>query len=331
MQEINKKGAYFKGLEFFCRKDYVRARYYFEQAYQDNNFKMDALCKIIHIELREGKYKQARKLLSEAKESDTLKLKKLYGLLENIESNYESSRQYYNECMVDPKFQNKALLALAKLNVQTGDTAIAEKMFETLMLNKKFNVQANINLVCLNILEQNYQDAYRLLLQIDRKRLTPILKHHYNVLNTYLLYLMGNLKEPTSSFKNDQDYIVYRLFDYNDKYLLEHIKKHTNLKYKYAEGCFFKDMDLKKLLYEAKEKIETMNSNHFEVSDMYRFRLDRPIGFKGNEITKDLCVVTMIGSKDILTMYPVLLSDEFDKEKMTYSKQLALKRSRGRK
>lgn len=69
-----------------------------------------------------------------------------------------------------------------------------------------------------------------------------------------------------------------------------------------------------------------MNPNHFEVSDMYRFRLDTPIGFKGDEITSDLCVVTMIGTKDILTIYPVLLSDEFDKEGMSFSKQLLYKR-----
>lgn len=72
-----------------------------------------------------------------------------------------------------------------------------------------------------------------------------------------------------------------------------------------------------------------MNSNHFEVSDMYRFRLDTPIGFKGDDITSDLCVVTMIGTKDILTMYPVLLSDEFDKEGMSESKELLLKRKQG--
>lgn len=42
---------------------------------------------------------------------------------------------------------------------------------------------------------------------------------------------------------------------------------------------------------------------------MYRCRLDTPIGFKGKEITHDLCVVTMI-----VTMYPVLLSDKLDNE-----------------
>lgn len=94
-------------------------------------------------------------------------------------------------------------------------------------------------------------------------------------------------------------------------------------------ATFFKYTDLRKLLYDARKKIENMNSNHFEFSDMYRFRLDTPIGFKGDEITSDLCVVTMIGTKDILTMYTVLLSDEFDKEGFSTNKELKLKKNCG--
>ena len=72
-----------------------------------------------------------------------------------------------------------------------------------------------------------------------------------------------------------------------------------------------------------------MNANHFELSDMYRFKLDHPIGFVGDDITSDLCVVTLIGTKNIVTMYPVLLSNQFDKEGMSFSKELMLKRTCG--
>lgn len=37
----------------------------------------------------------------------------------------------------------------------------------------------------------------------------------------------------------------------------------------------------------------------------------------------------MIGTKDILTMYPVLVSNEFDQEGMSLSKPLLLKRKQG--
>ena len=72
-----------------------------------------------------------------------------------------------------------------------------------------------------------------------------------------------------------------------------------------------------------------MNGNHFELTDMYRFKLDTPIGYKGELITNDLCVVTILGTKDIITMYPVSLSNEFDNEKFSTSEQLKLKRLQG--
>ena len=62
---------------------------------------------------------------------------------------------------------------------------------------------------------------------------------------------------------------------------------------------------------------------------MYRFRLDTPIGYKGDEITNDLCVVTMIGTKDIITMYTVQLSSEFDEEGFAHDKSITLKRMQG--
>ncbi|MDD6879336.1 MAG: hypothetical protein PUD59_03785 [bacterium] len=37
----------------------------------------------------------------------------------------------------------------------------------------------------------------------------------------------------------------------------------------------------------------------------------------------------MIGTKDIVTMYPVQLSSEFDNEGFAYDKTIALKRARG--
>ena len=59
----------------------------------------------------------------------------------------------------------------------------------------------------------------------------------------------------------------------------------------------------KKIIVRCKKIIENMNWNHFEILDMYRFKLDTPIGYKGELITNDLCVVRMIGTKDIITMY----------------------------
>lgn len=326
---LSEKDAYFKGIEFWNNNDYRNARYYFEMAYKYNGELNDlSLSKLIQIDLREGKYAKVRNLLKN-NQSDIIEFKQVYGLLENIENNFEKSKTYYSQCMIDPDMQNKSLLAIAKLYIQTGDNEVARKMLETLQLNRKFYIQSTIGLVCLNILEENYRDAYRYLKSINSDRLTPKLLQHYQILEMYLLRNLGKLKKSDNNFDPVKDYMIYRLFDDSEDLLLKHISKHMNQRDKDTNGCFFKYTDLKKLLIDAREKIENMNSNHFEVSDMYRFRLDTPIGYKGDEITSDLCVVTMIGTKDIITMYPVQLSNEFDNEGFAYDKTIALKRTQG--
>lgn len=192
---LSEKDAYFKGIEFWNNNDYINARYYFEKAYKYNGEFGDlSLSKLIQIDLREGKYAKVRNLLRN-NQSDAIEFKQVYGLLENIENNFEKSKTYYSQCMIDPDMQNKSLLAIAKLYIQTGDNEVARKMLETLQLNRKFYIQSTIGLVCLNILEENYRDAYKYLKAINSERLTSKLLQHYQILEMYLLRNLGKLRQ----------------------------------------------------------------------------------------------------------------------------------------
>ena len=323
------KEAFFKGLEYYNNNDYINARYWFNISYQHDGFRVQSLTKLIQIELREDKYAKAREMLNNNPNQEKPIFKLLYGLLENIENNFEQSKKYYRECMTSPELQYKALMALAKLNVQTGDYSIAERMYQTLQLNPKFYIQATKGLICLKILEKDFYQAEQYIMKIDRSSLTPKLTQHYDILNNYIKYYLGKLKLLDNNYDKEKDYMIYRLYDHSEELLLFHIAKHQNQEEKNTNGCFFKYLDLKKLLLDARVIIENMNANHFEVSDMYRFRLDTPIGYKNETITNDLCVVTMLGTKDIITMYPVSLSNEFDKEGFSKNEQIKLKRLKG--
>ncbi len=326
---IDSKQAFFNGQKCWKHKDYIHARFWFEISYHNDYFKVESLSKLIQIEIREGKYAKAREILNNHQDINSPILKQVYGLLENIENNFEQSKKYYSECMLTPNMQYMSLLALAKLYVQTGDYDIASKMYQTLQLNPRFYIQATIGLTCLSIIEKRFYEAQQYIIQVDESKLTPKLTHHYRILNTYIQYFLGQLKISDNKYDPIQDYMIYRLFDHSEETLLSHIEKHKNQSEKATNGCFFKYTDIKKLLLDARKIIDDMNGNHFELSDMYRFKLDTPIGYKGDFITSDLCVVTMIGTKDIITMYPVALSNEFDKERMSNSEQLKLKRLQG--
>lgn len=326
---IDLRQAFSNGQECWKNNDYVNARYWFEISYQDDSFKVESLSKLIQIEIREGNYAKAREILNNNKNINSPLLKQVYGLLENIENNFEQSKKYYSACMIDPKMQHKSLQTLAKLYIQTGDYVVAEKMYETLLVNDNFPTRSQIGLICLHILQHNFIYAQKLLYKIDTAKLTPKLMQHYRILDAYIKYFLGQLKISDNIYDPVRDYMIYRLFDHSEDTLLNHIEKHRNQSERATNGCFFKYTDTRKLLMDARRIIENMNGNHFEVSDMYRFRLDTPIGYKGDLVTSDLCVVTMIGTKDIITMYPVSLSDEFDKEGLATSKELKLKRSQG--
>lgn len=321
--------AFFIGQECWRNNDYKNARYWYEISIQDSEFKEKSLSKLIQIEIREGKYSKARKMLNENRNLSSSALLQVYGLLENVENKFEQSKRYYSMCMANPKMQYISLQALAKLYIQTGDYSIAEKMYEALLVNNNFTIQSKIGLICLYMLESIFLKAQSLLLEIDLSTLTPKLLQHFRILDTYIKYFLGQLKYSDAGTSQLKGYMTYRLFDKSDETLMRHIDRHKDQSLKHTNGCFFKYIDTKKLLYDARDIIQDMNGNHFEVSDMYRFRLDEPIGFKGDEITSDLCAVRLIGTKDIIKMYPVLLSDEFDKEGLSTSKELKLKRLQG--
>lgn len=321
--------AYFNGQKCWRVNDYVNARRWFEISINDSNFRDCSLSKLIQIEIKEGKYSKARQILNQNKDIGSVELKQIYGLLESTENNYEQSKKYYSECMVYPAMQYKSLLAIAKLYIQTGDYEVARKMFETLRLNPKFYIRATFGLVNLNILEHNFFEAQKLINEVNVSKLTPKSMQYYRNIDLYIKYFLGQLRLSDNKFDPVRDYMIYRLFDHSEDTLLAHIEKHRNQQERATNGCFFKYTDTRKLLMDTRETIGDMNGNHFEFSDMYRFRLDTPIGYKGDLITSDLCVVTMIGTKDIVTMYPVSLSDEFDKERLATSKELKLKRLQG--
>ena len=86
--------AFFNGQKCWNNSDYIKARYWFKISYHDDNFKIESLSKLIQIEIREGKYAKAREILNKNQDINSPVLKQIYGLLENIENNFEQSKKY---------------------------------------------------------------------------------------------------------------------------------------------------------------------------------------------------------------------------------------------
>lgn len=238
------KQAFLKAQKYWENNDYKNARYWYEIAMKSEEFKDKSLSKLLQIEIREGKYAIARRIMNENKDISSSALMQAYGLLENTENNFEESKKYYNLCMTDPNMQYKSLLALAKLHIQTGDYSIAEKILQTLQLNPNYYIQATFALVSLNIYQNNFFEARKNLYGIDSTKLTPKVLKHYQIISTYIKYYLGELKQD-SCHKNINEYAFDRLFHKSDNALIQHINSHKNQTERYTNGCFLPQLDIK--------------------------------------------------------------------------------------
>lgn len=319
---------YEKGIEAYTNKDYLGTINYLEKAMNDPKYKKLAIPRIVKMEFMKSNYKHARELLETYREYSFFGL---HAQLEQIEQNYQASIEYYQQSLQDPNWQIPNLLGLARVYVQTGDNDIARKILETLKRNEKIFYGAMVELIYLDLLEKDYQQAYDKINLFDYNKLS---KDQLYIIQELIQIILNKTEtsQPTNGirfFKNS--YMMNRLQSDDNRVLIDHIQKHTNQSEKDTNGCFFKYTDLKMLLEEIKSVIDELNPNYSVINSVYRFRLNDPIGFKKGQITNDICVITVLGTQRIITMYPITLSDQFDQEGMSKNLELRNKRNSWRR
>ena len=316
------------GLKCYDSGDYVNARKWFNICINNPKYRDISLLKLIKIEIKEGKYKVARQMLESAPINNIL-VTNLYGLLETIEYNHNTSLKYYGKCMNEPSMQYKSLLAIAKIYIQLGDYSIARTMFETLRLTKEYYMRASVGLFACNILEQDYKSAIKLVEDINFEYLKGNAIKYYEKMFIIAKYFLRELNKRDAFNSQDNFYMISRLINKDDTLLLNHLEKHHCQNKKDLSGYFMEELDIKDILDDAKPKMDVKNPNHVEISNQYIITLDKPVGFIDGYVTNDICIVTIIGTKDIITMYPILLSNEFDREGLSTSEELKIKRLQG--
>ncbi len=272
-----------------------------------------------------GNYLKARKLLKENYKCNSHILNQYYGLLENIENNFYRSKEYFNNCLVFRRKEFSALLSLVKVHVQLGDYGVAKEILTNLQKKESYYYQATIDLIYIYILLKDYEQAYYWYQTIDFENVSARIYKHGQIIKTYLLKALGKY-DMLSKIDCATNYTAVRIINNSDEDLFRHVRKHINLNNEYADDKFFSNIDMNKLLKVINKEIATLNPNHFEVSDIYRFSLDEPIGYKDKEFTNDIAVVTVLDTKCIITMYPIKLSNEFDIENNARNEELKLKR-----
>ncbi len=317
--------AYEDAVRHYKNNNLFVARTLFEKLLGIPRYRKYALLYLFQIEIKDGNIKRAREIVNKLKSMGIPNGLNI-ATLEQIEYNFDKSKKFLNECLFKPSISKVASLYLAKIYIQLGDYDTGRELLKRLQENYDFYVQATFSLISLSILQEDFEESERLLRNLDTSRMTPKVLSHYRKTENIIKYLKGQIDKIPNSKREESNYILNLFQDESDETLLAHIKRHEIKRRNAPPILFQENLDYEKLLSDISEQISSMNGNHFEVSDMYRFKLDYPVGITPTGTTKDICVATVIGTKKIITAYPILLSSEFDREGLSTSKTLQMKR-----
>lgn len=315
-----------RGKDFYKKGNYENAIKYLEKSLRDSNHRIDAYNLLFKIYFKIGLFDQARILLNEALNYNEPSIFYNMGLLEEYEGNFNEAYKYFIECLSYKEFHNLALFNIGKIYAELGINNEAFSIYNKL-LNTELYIETKLEIIYTLVRCLEYEKAFQLTDSIKYSELHSKLRDDYNDLITLLKFRMNMIENP-SSLRPHKDYKSYLLLYSDDNILLEHIKKHSRQDDKYTMGCFFDNLDLSQLLRLTKEKINYLNPIFTNKVDAYRFSFDKSIGFKKDSKTRDIVVITLLGTKQIITMYPVKFSKEFDKEKFNNNEELSLKRKK---
>lgn len=321
--------AFLYGEHFYKKKLYNQARSWFNVAKEYNEYKNKAIYYLILIDIKQGNYANARSKLNSTKIPAYLK-NLLLIKLNTLEYNFEAVKNNCQENMNYIENQPITLLKMANAYKQTGDYDISELMLQTLINTSDKYEFVKLELAHLYMMKLDFYAADEILKNIDIRKLFDNQIVSCQTLEMYIKYYLGLLSTKDNIYNPNDCYGKYRIFDQSDEALINHIAKHFIQDENY-DSYFLKYIDIKKVLEEIKDKITSTNSISELNCERYNIKLDSPIGFNGSDMITDISVITIPNDTTILTMFPIKLSSDFDKEGLSTNKTLMKKRVLGGK
>ena len=77
----------------------------------------------------------------------------------------------------------------------------------------------------------------------------------------------------------------------------------------------------------VKQKLPSMNGKYFGIAEEYIFQEKENVGYCGNNVpTNAFNVVTLWNTSHIITMYPIIVSEQFNQEGLLTNETLKQKR-----
>lgn len=320
---VNYKEMYDTGVGLINAGKLVDAIPYFNKAKEDRECRFCSLMKLYNLYLRLSYYSKCREMLEEV--SDLLFDDQLFSIraqLDLIELNFHTALEEFGNCMNFNTPYNNAyytsFYGIADLYSEFGFYDIARNMYETVMTNDAHLASSAFRIIKLDLLEGDYRHAKKILESDER-----IKSEGKKYINNSLLidYLLGI----DISKRIEKSWMGQILIDDTSKTSIKHISEHKKLQDD-SLSYFDENINLANLYEEVKERIKKMNFTSLAIYNYYIFRMGRDIGCFNGVPTQDICVNAIIGTDKIITMYPVNLSSEFNREGLLENQELLLRR-----
>lgn len=308
----------------YLKTDINTARLWYNMALEDSNVRTKAILRLMRLERKTGNYSLAREYANSLEDFSDLTTSYYIGRLEQEEFNLLSAIENYSKALASDYLQLGALMFLADVYTQLGEFDTSRKMFETLIYNPIYKNNAIFGLVNLDIIEQDYKHGLKTLKNIGINKQNNAA---YEALYITLMYLEGKINEIKDK-KFEGNYTLNRLLSDDKKLLINHIDKHIGDNLIYNTN-FYPNVITENLFQEIESRIKSLVPKIYRGSLIYQFNLEYDVGFSLDKAIKGICIVKSSDGKKILTMYPVDLSSEFDREGLTTSEALKRKRELG--
>lgn len=316
---MNNRGLdsiFYEGLKYFNANNYKKARECFEISLKTTQYRTLSIEMLFKIEILEGKFSEVRENVN-LSDIEEFRKRDLLAQLDNSEYNYIRSRKAYRDLVREFPDNPIYLLRLSKVCLNMGYFEDARKYLQKLQDYDKFRATSLLELVVLEMVQGNYEEALRKSKLINKKFLSYPLLKQLEKLRVLISYHLG--KDLRNLVATDNTKYTLDILQGKRDTLMSHLMEHkgdTQLRFR-------EDIDLDDLLEEAEELIGRVNPSINFASNCYRVNLDHPIGYNGEKELNGLSIVTLLNTPKIITMFPEDFSDEFDVEGFSKSDRLA--------
>lgn len=273
-----------------------------------------------------GKYQDVRDELERLNsQKHTLYMEYMYntskGDLEMFESNFSAASKCYRKSYKTEKNLFKTCMKLSNAKQSEGDFSTAKKYLDKLLNNKTIRDVAMIEFACMLIVQKDYVQAYDVVKKINVNNLSYNDKNNYKYLIQFLSYeLTGNLSN-VPEIKDVPNY-KFDMYLSNSIYRVGgHVEKHFSSGKKNEDCKFYSDTNFRYLYDMFFDSMYDKRPIRNCTIDLYNVVADDYIGMVNNVHTKDFTVYTNVNSDKILTMFPILTSIEFDRNKESVRKR----------